>query len=201
MLKRAVDMILAGIGLILLAPVFVVIAIWIRMDSSGPVFFRQERVGLRGKLFRIHKFRTMSDGASFAGPGITIGDDPRITRAGRFLRRWKLDELPQLIDVCRGAMSLVGPRPELSEYVSRYPLDARNLILSVRPGITDPTSVRYVDESTTLACSIDPEAAYVDVILPQKIDSYCRYVRNRTFLTDMAILFGTIRAIIVRREV
>jgi len=169
MFKRGLDLLCAVVGLLLLSPLFLVVALCVRADSPGPVFFRQERVGRGGKVFRIHKFRTMVVDAPSLGPGLTVGEDARITRIGRWLRRTKIDELPQLLDVLGGRMSLVGPRPELPRYVSSYPPALRELLLGVRPGITDPASLRYADEASLLAAAADPERAYREVLLPAKI--------------------------------
>ena len=196
MAKRLFDLAIASLGLLLLSPLLVVLAIWIKLDSPGPVFFRQQRVGRDGKLFRIHKFRTMS--VSFAGveqPLITIGADPRITRAGQTLRRTKLDELPQLIDVLRGDMSLVGPRPEVPRYVALYPDALRAKVLSVRPGITDLASIEYRDESELLARAADPEREYVEVVMPAKLRAAARYVDEMSLATDVRVLGSTLRAL------
>lgn len=192
-MTRARDVLCAAVGLLLLAPLFLLIAFAIRLDSPGPVFFRQTRVGLRGRHFRIHKFRSMSVGE--VGPSVSTTDDARITRVGRMLRRTKIDELPQLIDVLRGAMSLVGPRPEVPRYVSLWPQDLRPIILSVRPGITDPASVLLCREGDILANSPDPERTYVEELLPLKTQAYANYVRARSFVTDAAIVVATIKAI------
>ncbi len=148
MAKRLFDILCAGVGLLLLSPLLLVVAAWVKLDSPGPVMFRQERVGRFGRSFRIHKFRTMRVDAPTLGPQITIGDDARITRSGRWLRASKVDELPQLWDVLRGAMSLVGPRPEVPRYVAMYPAELRALVLSVRPGITDPASLSFRNEAS-----------------------------------------------------
>jgi len=196
MAKRLFDLVVASLGLLLLAPVLVVIAIWIKLDSPGPVFFRQQRVGRSGKLFRIHKFRTMSGAPSDVDqPLITIGADPRITRAGATLRRTKLDELPQLIDVVRGDMSLVGPRPEVPRYVALYPDALRAKVLSVRPGITDLASIEYRDESALLARAADPEREYVEVVMPAKLRAAARYVDEMSLATDVRVLGSTLRAL------
>jgi lipopolysaccharide/colanic/teichoic acid biosynthesis glycosyltransferase len=193
--KRIFDVVVAVCGLALLAPLLVAAAAWIRLDSPGPALFRQERVGRGGKIFRIHKFRTMRDGAMSAGPAITVGADPRITRAGAFLRKHKLDELPQLIDVLRGEMSLVGPRPELARYVASYPPALRDKVLSVRPGITDPTSLEYRDESERLARAIDPEREYRDVVLPAKLRLSVHYVDTATLGSDLRVIARTLKAL------
>ncbi len=189
LLKRLFDMAASGIGLLLLAPLLLVLAAWIKCDSAGPVFFLQERVGLCGKLFRIIKFRSMRQ--HHAGPQITVGEDARITRSGRFIRAYKLDELPQLINVLLGDMSLVGPRPEVPRYVALYPADVREEVLSVRPGMTDLASVQYRSESDLLAASSDPERTYTTVILPAKLALYQQYVRQRSLWLDVRIICVT----------
>jgi len=197
--KRAFDVVVAAFGLAILAPLFAALAILIRLDSSGPVFFRQQRVGLRGRLFRIHKFRTMSVDAPSRGPGLTVGRDPRITRIGKVLRRYKLDELPQLIDVLRGEMSLVGPRPELPKYVALYPEKMREKVLSVRPGITDLASLQYIDENEMLARASDPEREYIERVLPEKLHLYEQYVDQRSVWLDGCIIAKTLVRVIARR--
>ena len=189
LLKRLFDMAASGIGLLLLAPLLLALAVWIKCDSAGPVFFLQERVGLHGKLFRIIKFRSMRQNNS--GPQITVGADARITRSGRFIRAYKLDELPQLINVLLGDMSLVGPRPEVPRYVALYPADVREEALSVRPGMTDLASVQYRSESDLLAASSDPERTYTTVILPAKLALYQQYVRQRSLWLDVRIICVT----------
>ncbi len=190
LLKRLFDMVAASIGLLLLAPLLLALAVWIKCDSAGPVFFLQERVGLHGKLFRIIKFRSMRQ--HHAGPQITVGADARITRSGRFIRAYKLDELPQLINVLLGDMSLVGPRPEVPRYVALYPADVRDEVLSVRPGMTDLASVQYRSESDLLASSSDPELTYTTVILPAKLALYQQYVRRRSLWLDVRIIGMTL---------
>jgi lipopolysaccharide/colanic/teichoic acid biosynthesis glycosyltransferase len=167
----------------------VLIALWVKLDSSGPALFRQQRVGKHGKLFSIHKFRTMR--AQAGGLGLTVGADSRITRAGHWLRRLKLDELPQLFDVLRGAMSLVGPRPELPRYVALYPADLRAQVLAVRPGITDPASLAFRDEAERLAQSADPEMAYVREILPAKLRLSAEYAARASLWTDLRLIART----------
>jgi lipopolysaccharide/colanic/teichoic acid biosynthesis glycosyltransferase len=193
--KRFLDLVFSLAGLLLLSPLLVVLAVWIRIDSPGPVFFRQVRVGRHGRPFRIFKIRTMSADAEARGRKITVGADPRITRAGRFLRRFKLDELPQLFNVVRGEMSLVGPRPEVPRYVEYYPEEVRRQVLSVRPGITDFASILYRYESRLLAGSTDPEAMYVNVILPEKWKHYVRYVSERSTWLDLKIILLTLREV------
>ncbi|MDL5032852.1 sugar transferase [Pelomonas sp. APW6] len=192
MAKRLFDILASGLGLLLLSPLLLLVALWIQWDSPGPVMFRQERVGRFGRTFFIHKFRSMRVDAPALGPQITIGEDPRITRSGRFIRRSKVDELPQLWDVLRGAMSLVGPRPEVPRYVALYPADLRDIVLSVRPGITDPASVAFRDESERLAAAADPERAYVEEILPQKLRLSAAYIQTRTMRSDLALILRTV---------
>lgn len=193
--KRIFDLLLSFLGLAILSPVFFVLAGWIRLDSSGPVFFRQERVGQFGRMFRIHKFRTMTMDAERQNLQLTVGADSRITRAGRLLRHYKLDELPQLIDVFLGNMSLVGPRPEVPKYVAYWPDDVKTIVLSVPPGITDYAAIEFRDESAILAGSANPERAYVEKILPQKLECYRQYVVERSIMLDIKLIFRTIRAI------
>lgn len=189
-LKRAFDLAASSIGLLLLSPLLLALAVWIRLDSPGPVFFRQERIGLRGRPFRIYKFRSMR--VDHSGPQITVGADDRITRSGHIIRAYKLDELPQLLNVFLGDMSLVGPRPEVPRYVALYPADVRAEVLSVRPGITDLASVQYRSESTLLAQSADPERTYVDTILPAKLALCRQYVRERSLGLDLKIIGMTL---------
>ena len=193
MSKRAFDLATAIIGLLLLAPLLAAVALWIKRDSPGPVLFRQLRMGRHGVPFGIFKFRTMT--VQPAGAQLTVGQDARITRAGHFLRRYKLDELPQLLNVVQGSMSLVGPRPEVPRYVACYPPEVRRIVLSVAPGITDWASIHYKDENAILGRAADPEQAYIDTILPVKLDFYVRYVQERTFGTDLRIILRTIAAI------
>ena len=198
MTKRAFDLCAALVGVLLLSPLLVAIAVWIRLDSPGPALFRQVRVGRHGELFHILKFRTMrAQPAARPGPQrlLTVGRDARITRAGHFLRKYKLDELPQLFNVVHGTMSLVGPRPEVPRYVACYPPRERALVLSVRPGVTDWASILFKDENAILGQAPDPEQAYIDTILPTKLEYYVRYVRERTFWVDLRIILRTLRAI------
>ncbi len=192
--KRAFDVIVSGATLAVLSPALAVIAALVKRDDpSGPVLFTQERVGQGGMPFRIHKFRTMRPDSP--GLQVTSDGDPRVTRIGAFLRKTKLDELPQLWDVLVGRMSLVGPRPEVPKYVGLWPEQLRDLILSVRPGITDPASVRWRNESEELAQAADPEAHYVEVLLPQKAAMYAEYVRTRSFWGDLVVLIRTVSAV------
>jgi len=200
MIKRVFDLAAASIGVLLLLPLLAAIALWVKRDSPGPALFRQLRVGRHGQLFEILKFRTMADQPqAHLLPGLqrelTVGRDPRITRAGHFLRKYKLDELPQLFNVIGGSMSLVGPRPEVPRYVACYPPALRDLILSVQPGVTDLASILYKEESAILGQASDPERAYIETILPTKLDFYARYVRERTFWGDVRIIFRTLGAL------
>jgi lipopolysaccharide/colanic/teichoic acid biosynthesis glycosyltransferase len=195
MAKRLFDLFASGIGLLLLAPFFLVIALAIKLESPGQVFFRQERVGRFGKIFRIHKFRTMATDSEKRGLLITVGADARITRIGAVLRKSKLDELAQLFDVFIGHMSLVGPRPEVPHYVALYPAEARALVQSVKPGITDWASIKFKDENEILGRSEDPHSAYINEVLPIKIGFYKDYVRSRTFFGDLRIIFATFGAL------
>ena len=196
-MKRCMDVALSLMALALLWPVGLAVALAIRLDSPGPALFRQERVGLHGRTFRIHKFRTMR--VNDAGPLVTASGDARITRVGRVLRSCKLDELPQLIDVLLGRMSLVGPRPEVPRYMALYPEAARGRILSVRPGITDPASIAFIDEERILAAAPDAERAYVDTIMPIKQRHYLDYVEHRSTAGDLRILARTVGAVLGRR--
>lgn len=193
MIKRAFDLTVAVLALIPLAPVLVVVAVLIKVDSRGAVIFRQQRVGKGGTVFRIHKFRTMHDQP--LGQAAAVAQGHRVTRLGNLLRRAKIDELPQLIDVLSGTMSLVGPRPELPKYVALWPADRRAVILTVRPGITDPASIALRHESQLLQAAADPELFYVDVLLPQKTAMYVDYVAARSFIGDLKILVRTVREV------
>ncbi|MEL4506374.1 sugar transferase [Luteococcus sp. H138] len=192
--KRAVDVFGATALLLVASPVMVVAAVAVAAESRGGVFFRQERVGLHGEPFRIRKFRTMRP--SQGGALVTVAGDNRVTRVGKVLRASKLDELPQLIDVVEGKMSLVGPRPEVAKYVAQWPEDLRDVILSVRPGITDPMSVEFRNESELLAEQEDPERFYVEQLLPRKAQGYANYVATHSMVGDLKILLGTVRAVI-----
>ena len=197
MIKRIFDIVTSFFGLTLLSLLFVFIALWIKLDSKGPVFFRQQRVGLKGKIFKIHKFRTMKE-SSESQVRLTIGDDDRITQSGQFLRKFKFDELPQLIDVFIGRMSLVGPRPEVQEFIDIYPVDIKNKILSIKPGITDMASIEMANENDILGKYKNPKQAYVDIILPIKQKHYLNYVDNHNMWLDIKIIFLTLKRIIAR---
>jgi lipopolysaccharide/colanic/teichoic acid biosynthesis glycosyltransferase len=195
MIKRACDVFVATIGLVALWPVLLCIALAIRWTSPGPVVYRGMRVGLNGQLFHILKFRTMVIDAETRGGPSTASDDPRITRVGAFLRRYKLDEIPQLLNVVAGDMSLVGPRPQVQSDVARYTAEERAL-LSVRPGITDYASIRFRDEGEILRGQGDPDAAYDRLIRPEKIRLGLEYVRRRSFWVDVTILCRTAFAMV-----
>ncbi|MGF1910243.1 sugar transferase [Vibrio kasasachensis] len=180
----------------MLAPLFIFIALWIKITSVGPILFCQTRVGLNGKRFSIFKFRTMVVDAESKGLKVTVGRDPRITFCGHFLRRYKLDELPQLTNVLMGSMSVVGPRPEVPEYMDEYTDDVRKKILSVRPGITDKASIEFTNEAEILASSSDPRASYINDIMPVKAKYYTEYVENYSFGTDILIILQTLKKII-----
>ncbi len=195
MAKRLFDLALAAVSLLLLAPLLLALAAWVKLDSPGPALFRQERVGRGGRLFRIRKFRSMAHDPDDAGPGITVGFDARITRAGRWLRRSKLDELPQLIDVLQGHMSFVGPRPELPRYVALYPPELRDKVLGVRPGITDLASIEYRSENELLARAADPEREYREVILPAKLRLAAAYVDQASLAFDLKLIWRTVAAV------
>lgn len=192
--KRAFDVASSAVGLVVLSPVFLGVAVAIKLTDGGPVFFRQERVGMGGQVFRIHKFRSMR--VANEGALVTSANDSRITPVGAFLRKSKLDELPQLIDVLVGDMSVVGPRPEVPRYVELWGEEARREILSVRPGITDPAAIAFRNEQDELAAADDPERHYVEVILPKKVAMYRDYVQHRSFGGDLAVIARTFAAIV-----
>lgn len=198
MVKRLFDLLAAGVGLFVLSPLLALIALTIRLDSVGPVFFRQERVGKNGRPFRIYKFRTMLLSAERLGQ-LTVGRDARVTRVGRVLRKSKLDELPQLLNVVMGEMSLVGPRPELPKYVALYSLEQRR-VLSVRPGVTDLASIAFRDESNLLEGRTDPERFYVEEIMPRKLKLNLEYLARRSLATDLKVIIETIRRTAFRQE-
>lgn len=197
-MKRLFDLVLATAALVLFSPVLLASALWVKVDSPGPVVFKQVRVGRKGRHFKVLKLRTMrSDLSNLANQSaITVGDDERVTRAGRRLRKWKLDELPQLINVLRGDMSLVGPRPEVPNYVALYPPELRELIQSVRPGLTDLASIAYRSESELLARARDPEAHYRQVVMPAKLKLCVEYVQRQSMWLDIRILWGTAVALV-----
>jgi lipopolysaccharide/colanic/teichoic acid biosynthesis glycosyltransferase len=189
--KRAGDILASLIGLVLAGPFLLLAALAVKLDSPGPVFFRQERVGRNFRLFRIFKFRTMVANAPSLGGQITAGRDPRVTRVGHFLRKSKLDELAQLINVLLGDMSLVGPRPEVPKYVELF-REQYAAVLSVRPGITDPASIKYRDESSLLAASADPEEEYAHRILPDKLAISRAYIARANLWSDFMVILQTV---------
>lgn len=190
-MKRLFDFFFSLTGLIILLPLFATAAVFIKLDGKGPVFFRQERIGKNFMPFKIYKFRTMIVGAEDKGSLITVSGDSRITRIGRFLRKTKFDELPQLINVLKGDMSLVGPRPEVKKYVELFRSDYEKL-LSMRPGITDPASIEFSDEESILAQTPDWERVYTGKILPEKIKLTLYYIDNHNVIMDMKLIFKTI---------
>ena len=196
MSKRLFDLLLSASALLILSPLLLAAGIAVRLDSAGPAVFRQVRVGRGGRPFRILKFRTMATAQGPDMPLLTAAGDARVTRVGALLRRSKLDELPQLLNVLWGDMSLVGPRPEVPTYVALYPPQLRDLILSVRPGITDEASIEFRNESDLLAGAADPEKRYLEEILPHKLEIYARYARERSFGGDLRILLRTIGRVV-----
>lgn len=196
MIKRAFDVLTATVALVLLSPVMVVIAIIIRRESEGPALFRQRRVGKDGRLFTLLKFRSMTADPASAGPQITASRDSRVTRFGARLRRSKTDELPQLINVVRGEMSIVGPRPEVPQYVAMWDEADRQVILTVRPGITDPATLQLRREEELLADQPDPEAFYRTQLLPEKCRLYREYVQTQSLRTDIGLIFRTFHSVL-----
>ena len=197
-MKRAFDFMASGLALIVLSPLFLILAIWIKLDSKGPVFYRQVRVGWKNKDFRIFKFRSMRVGAD-KGSLVTIGGhDPRVTRSGYFIRKFKFDELPQLINVVLGDMSLVGPRPEVRHYVDYWTPEQMH-VLDVRPGITDPASIKFRNENELMEKAEDPEKYYIEVIMQEKIRLYLEYVEKHSFFYDIALIFKTFWVIVKER--
>lgn len=193
-LRRAFDVSTSIAGLIALSPVLFITALLVKASSPGPALFRQTRVGLGGTQFEILKFRTMRTDAESVGGQLTVGEDPRITAVGRFLRKWKLDELPQLLNVVKGEMALVGPRPEVPRYVALYTA-AQRRVLDVRPGITDPASVAFRSESDLMGAQGDPERFYIETIMPEKLRLNIEYLDRRTLLSDLQVILGTLRAV------
>lgn len=194
-MKRLFDLIICLPAVFLLLPVFILIAIWIKIDSHGPVFYLQERIGLNRIPFRIFKFRTMRINADLQGLLTVGGRDPRVTASGYYLRKFKLDELPQLINVVIGNMSLVGPRPEVKKYVDLYS-QTQMKVLTVKPGITDYASIEYADENELLARSADPEKTYIEEVMPAKLQLNLKYIEEQGVLTDLRIIFQTIQKIL-----
>lgn len=197
-MKRLFDIVTSGCGLILLSPILLLVAIWIKLDSKGPVFYRQVRVGYKNKDFHIYKFRSMRVGSD-KGSLVTIGGrDPRVTSSGYWIRKFKIDELPQLINVFFGDMSLVGPRPEVRHYVN-YWTPEQMRVLDVRPGITDPASIKFRNENELMEKVEDPENYYINVIMQEKIKLYLEYVDNASFWYDIKLIFETFKVIVAER--
>ena len=194
-MKRIFDIVASGIGLILLSPLFIILTIWIKCDSIGPVFYKQVRVGRNNMDFQLFKFRSMRVGSDKKGLITVGGNDPRITRSGYYIRKYKLDEFPQLINVFKGDMSLVGPRPEVRKYVDMYTEEQMH-VLDVRPGITDLASIRYRNENELLERVNDPDKYYVEVIMPDKLRINLEYVARHSFTFDIRLIFQTFRAIV-----
>ena len=197
-MKRFFDIVASGFGLLVLSPLFLIVAVWIKLDSKGPVFYRQVRVGRYNKDFHIFKFRSMRIGSD-KGSLVTIGGrDPRVTRSGYYIRKFKIDELPQLINVFVGDMSLVGPRPEVRHYVNYWTVEQIH-VLDVRPGITDPASIKYRNENELLEKAEDPEKYYIEVVMQEKIKLYLEYVQNVSFWYDIKLIFQTFCVIVKER--
>ena len=197
-MKRLFDIIASACGLLVLSPVFLIMAIWIKQDSNGPVFYRQVRVGRHNKDFRIFKFRSMRVGADKGGLVTIGGRDPRITRSGYFIRKYKLDEFPQLINVFLDEMSVVGPRPEVRHYVNYWTPEQMH-VLDVRPGITDPASIKFRNENELMEKAEDPEDYYINVIMQEKIKLYLEYIQNASCWSDIKLIFKTFKVIITER--
>ena len=195
---RLLDIIASACGLIVLSPLFIVLAVWIILDSKGSVFYKQVRVGRWGRDFHLYKFRSMRVGADKKGLITVGGKDNRITKVGYIIRKYKLDELPQLLNVLKGDMSLVGPRPEVRKYVDLYTEEQRK-VLSVRPGITDYASIEYVDENEILGKAEDPDKTYIEVIMPDKIKYNMKYINNRSVWEYLKVIFLTFKSIVVGR--
>ncbi len=192
--KRLFDIAAATFGIVILLPLYVFIAIWIKLSSKGPVFYLQKRVGKDFKEFELYKFRSMVVDAERVGPGVTSSDDPRITKVGKFLRNSKLDELPQLFNVLKGDMSLVGPRPELQKFVD-YEKESYRRVLTIKPGITDNAAIEFRDEEQIMSQYEDKEKAYLAIILPQKIKLYNEYIEHISFGNDIKLILKTLKAI------
>ena len=194
-MKRLFDITASGLGLLVLSPLFLILAVWIKLDSPGPVFYRQVRVGRGNKDFRLFKFRSMRVGSDKKGLITVGGHDPRVTRSGYYIRKYKLDELPQLINVFIGDMSLVGPRPEVRKYVDLYTPEQMH-VLDVRPGITDMASIRYRNENELLEQAADPEQYYRDVVMQDKLRINLEYIADHSFIKDLKIIFMTFKAVV-----
>lgn len=194
-MKRLFDILASGMGLIILSPVFAIIAVWVKIDSRGPVFYRQTRVGRGNKDFRLFKFRSMRPDSDKLGLITVGGHDPRVTRSGYYIRKYKLDEFPQLINVFIGDMSLVGPRPEVRKYVDMYTPEQMR-VLAVRPGITSLASIRYRNENEILAAAEDPDRCYIECVMPDKLAIDIEYVDRASLWTDIKLIFSTFKEIV-----
>lgn len=194
-MKRLFDIVMSFIGLVLLSPIFLVIAIWIKLDSKGPVFYKQTRVGKDSKDFKIFKFRSMRQGSDKHGLITVGGHDPRVTNCGYYIRKYKLDEFPQLINVFLGDMSIVGPRPEVRKYVDLY-TEEQLKVLSVRPGITDIASIKYRNENELLEKAEDADKMYIEIIMPDKLKYNLEYINKKSFIYDIRLIFETLLRII-----
>jgi len=190
MVKRLFDLVVAVLGLVLLAPLLLMVSLLIRLDSPGPVFYKGERIGKGGQPFRMYKFRSMVTNADRMGPALTHSGDPRITRVGRILRKWKIDEFPQLLNILRGEMSVVGPRPESPGYLRHYTPEQRR-VLQVKPGMTGLTQVRYRHEETLLGRCTSPEEDYIKKIMPQKLALDLEYLENQSLFLDIVLIMQT----------
>lgn len=194
-MKRIFDLMASGLGLVFLSPLFFIVGLWVKLDSPGPVFYRQVRVGRHGRDFRLFKFRSMRVGSDKQGLITVGGHDPRVTRPGYFIRKYKIDELPQLINVFKGDMSLVGPRPEVRKYVDLY-TPGQLHVLDVRPGVTDPASIRYRNENELLEQADDPERYYREVVMQDKLRLNLEYVAHHSFLGDLRIILETFKSVV-----
>jgi len=192
--KRLFDIVATIIGGILLLPIILPIAIWIKISSKGPLFYVQKRVGVNFKEFNLYKFRSMVVDADKIGPSVTSGDDPRITKVGAIIRKTKIDELPQLLNVLKGDMSLVGPRPEVMKFVEQKK-DEYKKVLSVKPGITDNAAIEFRDEETIMEQYKDKEEAYIDIVLPKKIELYYKYIDNISLMGDIKLILRTLKVV------
>jgi lipopolysaccharide/colanic/teichoic acid biosynthesis glycosyltransferase len=197
--KRLFDIILSILGLILLSPLFIILAIWIKRDSKGPVFYKQIRIGKDAREFNLYKFRSMRQGADKQGLLTVGGKDPRITKSGSFIRRYKLDEFPQLINVLNGEMSIVGPRPEVPKYVALYTPDQQK-VLSVKPGISDWASIYFRNENELLAEAENPEEFYISEVMPQKLLMNLKYIDNNSLFIDVKIILNTIKMVLFKKS-
>jgi len=199
MIKRLFDIVGSAVGIVLLSPVFIVLAIWIKKESKGPVFYKQKRVGKNGKEFLLFKFRSMRIGSDKLGLLTIGGSDPRITRAGNFIRKYKLDEFPQLINVLIGNMSIVGPRPEVAKYVNLYN-EEQLKVLNVKPGITDWASIKFRNENELLAKAEKPEEFYISEVMPAKLQMSLQYIKKNNLLVDLKIIWMTLKKVINNRK-